>query len=144
MEIVSTWLERELKTSLEVGGVAFALAQADAALKSRPMPERLGELHPDVRKRLQDTALIALMLLNRDATVYAERVAADSAFETVVQFCKDHDLDWLADDNPVNDGDALEMLIHRCARKAVIRFCQVLAMNAPGLASHLRKLEAAR
>jgi hypothetical protein len=134
----------ELRTSLEASAVAWAVAQADASLQGRPAPETLADINPHLRRKYEDVALVALMSINRDAVLYAERIAADTAYEELAQFCRDHELDWLSDDHPVNDGDALEMLIHRCATKAIIRFRHVLCGLHPGLSRHLASLEIQR
>lgn len=133
-------LQIDLRTSVEAGYVVLALAQSDACLRGKPMPDKITDLHHAERRRIEDVAILALRLLNRDAELYAEQQAAQTAFEELEQFCKDHDLDWLDDDNPINKGDALEMLVGRIARKVVLRNRGVLNGHFPGLSQHLAKL----
>lgn len=149
LEIVNPMHERtqaqtalmvDLRTSLQAGYVTLALAQSDAALRGRPMPDKITDLHHAERRRIEDVAILALRLLNRDAELYAEQQAGDTAFAELEQFTKDHDLDWLEDDNPINDGDKLEMLVHRIARKAVLKYRGILNGTFPGLSQHLAKL----
>ena len=134
----------ELRTSLEAATVTWALAQADRALSGRPLPEKITDLHSLERQKYENAALLALMLVNRDAAVYAEAVAGDCAFHELEEFCGAHGLDWLSDDHPLNAGDMLEMLMHRIARKAVQRYRQVLTGVYPGLSRHLTQVHLQR
>lgn len=131
----------ELRTSIEASTVTWALVLADYQRQDRPMPEKLADLHHDERRKYEDAAVLALMLVNRDAEVYAQTQAWACGYAELEQFVKDHSLDWLDDGNPINDGDALEMLAGRLARKAVQRFRQVLTGVYPGLSAHLAKRE---
>lgn len=132
------------RLSVEALNVTWALAQADLALKGRLVPAAITDLHHSERRKYEDMAITALRMLNRDAELYAENAAADTAYAEFYQFCNDHDLDWLDDSNPINENDALETLIHRCALKAVQRFRQTLSGLYPGLSQHLAKLERMR
>lgn len=133
----------ELRASIEAGIVTFALAQADAALKDRPMPDKITDLHHGERRKLEDAALVALMGLNRDAELHALLQAEVVAWDTFEQFCKDHGLDWCVD-HPINQDDALEVLIEQIAQKAVARYKQTLCGTYPGLSEHLARLERIR
>lgn len=137
-------LMNDWRTSVEAVAVTWALVQADFALKGRTAPARINDLHHGERRKYEDVAVTALLMMNRDAELYAENSAADTAYTEFHQFCNDHDLDWLDDDNPVNEDDALETLIHRCALKAVQRFRQTLSGVWPGLSQHLAKLDRMR
>lgn len=133
-----------MRTSLELEAVAWALAQADCIVQRRMRPVRINDLHHGERRKYEDAALLALMLVNRDAELYAEGEAADCAFAELVQYCKNNKLDWLDDDHPVNEGDGLELLMHQCAKKAVQRFRAVLHGTYPGLSQHLARLQKRR
>jgi hypothetical protein len=134
----------ELRTSFEAQTVVWTLVQADYALNGRPLPEKISDLHHGERRRYEDAALMALLLLNRDAELFAESHATDVAFPELEQFVKDHDLDWLDDDNPINEGDAFEMLARRIGRKVLQRYRHLLSGAWPGLSRHLSELEASR
>lgn len=129
----------ELRTSMEASAVTWALVQADYALKRRPAPEKLSNLHHAERRKYEDVALVAVLSMNRDAELYAEESARVAVFELFEQFCKDHDLNWLTD-HPINDGDGLEVLLGRLTTSAVKRFRQVMCGVYPGLTQHLAKL----
>ena len=134
----------ELRASLEAGSVAWALAQADASLNGRPLPESLTVLHPQVREKYVHAALVALLLLNRDAELYADDRAGQRAFEDFEQFVTDNELDWLDDDHPINRADMLETCIRRCGQKAVQRWRHTLCGTFPGLSNYLTKLHRQR
>jgi hypothetical protein len=138
-------MERELRSSLEVGNVMLILAQADAARHGKEMPHTLAELSPWDRKKLQDAATLALMSLDLDATVYAESEAGLAAHEEIDEFCRRHNLiDWRTWDTPLHEGDRFEMLIYAVAKKATQRWRQTLAGVRGNLLGHLEKLEVLR
>lgn len=134
-------LERDLRASLAVGSLALEIARADAALKSQPMPETLSDLHSRMRERYQDAALEAVMRLNLDADLFALRQASYQGFETFTQFCKDEDLDWLADTHPANKQDKLECLLTTITNAAIQRWRNVLSGVYPGLQRYLARME---
>jgi hypothetical protein len=134
----------ELRTSLEAQTLVWALVQADYSLNRRPLPAKITDLHHGERRHYEDVALMALLLMNRDAAVYAESRATDVAFPELEQFVKDHDLDWLDDDNPINEGDAFEMLARRIGRKVLQRYRQLLNGQWPGMSRYLSELESSR
>jgi hypothetical protein len=137
-------LAQDLRHSLEVGSLALALAQAHAALESRPMPQTFSELHPFAKRRYQEAALLALYSVHLDAERYAETEAGKAAHEEVDEFCRQHGVDWRDLEHPINDGDHLEMLVYRIARKAISRYKQVLSGIYPGLSAYLHRLELTR
>lgn len=75
----SSSLLTALRTSLELGTVALAVAQGDAALRSAPRPETLTALDPSARARYERAASVALMLVNPDADRYARMRAGAAA-----------------------------------------------------------------
>lgn len=134
----------ELRATLEASHVALALIQADAALQGRPMPASLNELHPLAKAKYLDAALLALMVVNRDAELYAEQEAGKAAFEALDDFCRQYGMDWRDIDSPLHSGDAFETFVYRAAANAVKRFRAVCSGNYPGLSIYLAKLQRQR
>jgi hypothetical protein len=137
-------LDVELRATLEAGYVALAIAQSDAALQGRAIPEQLSNLHPIERDKFIDAALVALMIVNRDAELYAEQEAGKAAFEELDAFCRQYGMDWRDIDSPLHSGDAFESFVYRAAAKAVKRFRQVCYGGYPGLSTYLAKLRTQR
>lgn len=136
--------QTELRASLGVGNLTLSLAQSDAALQCKSMPNSLSDLHPDERKKYQDAAVMALMSVNIDAELFAQRQGEYVGWELFEDFCKDEGLDWCGDSHPINREDKLEICVSYIGRRAIRRFREVLACTYPGLSRHLLKLQKER
>lgn len=139
-----TELERDLRASLEVGALAWSICQSDRALASRPIPAQFSDLHPDERRTYQDKAIETLMSLNLEADLYAQMQGDIAAWDFFVQFCKDHGLDWLDVDHPINQGDKVEVLVVAMTKNAIKRYKHTLSGMYPGLSRHLVRQERLR
>lgn len=137
-------LEQDLRASLAVGALAWAICQSDRALQGRPMPAKFTDLHQHERTTYQDRALETLMSLNLEANLYAQMQGDIAAWDTFVQFCKDHDLDWLDEANPINENDQLEVLFVTLTKAAIKRWRHTLTGIYPGLSKHLARQERLR
>lgn len=125
----------DLRTSLEVGTVEWALIQADYARKELPVPMQVSDLHPSERRKYRDLAVMALLLCDRDAELYAEGRGADVVYQKFEEACKD-----ICDQR----FDNLEEILHRAGKAAIQQYRAVLMGLYPGLSRHLALVRSMR
>jgi hypothetical protein len=136
-------LVRDLRASLEAGTVTWALIQADFALKGRPIPEKLSDVHPHERRLYEDRACAVLMACNLDAERYAQSLAPGAAWDLFERWCGDRDLDW-ATTHPANTDDGVELLIDRMSHAVIARYLHTLSGLYGHLSQYLASVERGR
>ncbi len=128
-----------MRTTLHAANVTLALAKADRKLKDRAPIFNLSELHPHERRQLEDAALVALLLLNRDAVLFAETVAAQVVYEEFEHLGEEI---WqgVGYEDDVEDDTWMQ----RVGKKVIRKFLGTLNGSVPGLTQHLAALERSR